>query len=143
MDPVALTIVWVSVVFGGLIFWCYLLPCAIKIIQGLPTLCCSYCYPPPDVVVPMARVSSRGEEEESKSAEEEGITVAELAVCKIVTSESFDSFDAAIAVPEHKEESKQESEEEVSEEEVSRAIIVPVMHVERRRAQVFSRGEEE
>ena len=137
MDPVALTIVWVSVVFGGLIFWCYLLPCAIKVIQGLPTVCCSYCYPPPDVVVPMARVSSRGEEEESKSAEDEGITVAELAVCKIVTSESFDSFGAAVAVPE------QESEEEVSEEEVSRATIVPVMHVERRRAQVFSRGEEE
>jgi hypothetical protein len=85
----------------------------------------------------MARVSSRGEEEESKSAEDEGITVAELAVCKIVTSESFDSFGAAVAVPE------QESEEEVSEEEVSRATIVPVMHVERRRAQVFSRGEEE
>ena len=141
MDPAALTVLWVSVVFVGLILWCYLLPCAIKVVQGIPTLCCSYCYPPPDVVVPIARVqSSHGEEEESKSPDED-ITAVELAACKIVTSESFDSFDAVIAVAEHKEESK-ESEEE-NDEEVSRAIIVPVMTVERRRAQVFSRGEEE
>jgi hypothetical protein len=87
------------------------------------------------------RRDEEGETPEDGDCPEE-LTVAELAMCKIVTTESFDSFDAVVAMAEHQREESKFEDGDSEENDVSRAVNISVMQVERPRLVMYSHGEE-